>query len=286
MMVTWPAKLLLFGEYTVLLKGEALAIPLTQRSGYWSVTDQVDPSLLEWARWLNGQEATGHLPWPIDTTAFLRFVKDGGSFESNIPSGCGMGSSGALVAALAEQYSTHIPGDLNAQIQGLAFLEKYFHGNSSGMDPLVSLTRKAIHQDPDQGIHLAVLPVIPPELFLVDTGLARQTAPLVHVFRLLLEQEADRTLLLMELLPQVHRAIHAVLHQEQIPFNEAFSAISRLQARLFRPMIPDDLYPHWDGPQHQLKLCGAGGGGYFLGRIKGDQWPDLPYPVIPLSAVL
>ncbi len=285
-MVTWPAKLLLFGEYTVLLKGEALAIPLSQRFGLWSTHKQIDQSLLRWAQWLVNQESAGLLPWPINTASFFQFVENGGVFESNIPSGCGMGSSGALVAAVAEQYSSSIPEDLTTRLHGLAFLEKYFHGNSSGMDPLVSLTRNAIHQDPEQGIRLPQLAEVPPELFLVDTGLARQTAPLVHAFRLLLEEEATRTLLLMELLPQIHRAIHSILHQEHIPFSEAFSAISKLQARLFRPMIPDDLFPHWEGPDHQLKLCGAGGGGYFLGRAKGDQLPDLPYPVFPLTAFL
>ncbi len=285
-MVTWPAKLLLFGEYTVLLKGEALAIPLTQRSGHWATGGSIDPSLLSWARWLVQQKENGKLPWPIDTEAFLRFVEQGGRFESNIPSGCGMGSSGALVAALVEQYSPDIPDDLTKKLQGLAFLEKYFHGNSSGIDPLVSLTRNAIHQDPDLGIRMPTLSAVPQGLFLVDTGLARQTAPLVHAFRLLLEQEADRTLLMMELLPQVHRAIHALIHHQPIPFGEAFSSISRIQARLFRPMIPDDLFPFWDGPSHQLKLCGAGGGGYFLGRSKGEQLPDLPYPVVPLKSFL
>ena len=47
----------------------------------------------------------------------------------------------------------------------------------------------------------------------------------------------------------------------------AFTEISRLQFHAFREMIPEHIYKVWKsvlkGDQHAIKLCGAGGGGYF-----------------------
>ena len=165
-------------------------------------------------------------------------------------------------------------------------LEKYFHGNSSELDPLVSLSRTAIHCDPDQGVRMIQLDMIPKGLFLVESGISRQTAPLVEAFHLLLENESDRNLLLMDLLPQVHRAVHALIHQEMVPFQSAFASISRMQRMLFRAMIPDVMFEHWQGPGHHLKLCGAGGGGFLLGFAPNEQYPLLPFPVHPLDSLL
>lgn len=285
-MVTWPAKLLLFGEYTVLLKGEALAIPLPGMTGHWAKSGQVDLSLLDWAKWLVRQDRNGQLPWPIRTDEFLRFIVEGGQFISSIPQGCGVGSSGALVAACAETYSDQLPADIAIRLRGLAMLEKYFHGNSSGLDPLVSLSRQPIHRDSDMGLQAVRIDSFPKGLFLIETGINRQTAPLVEAFHLLLENESDRNLILMDLLPQVHRAIHALIHQDMIPFQDAFASISRLQRLLFKPMIPDVMNEIWQGPGHQLKLCGAGGGGFMLGFAPREQYPQLPFPIHPLEALL
>lgn len=273
----------MFGEYTVLLKGEALAIPLHGMAGHWMVTDGIDRDLLSWARYLHTLSVSGHLPWPMEVNEFLRYVESGGSFRSDIPRGCGMGSSGALVAAFTESYSTGLPSDPQQIKKGLSVLESHFHGQSSGLDPLVSLTRSPIHVTGSGEVRQVSLPRLPRGFFLVDTGLARHTAPLVQAFRTKLEQASERSILLLDLLPQVQRAVEALLEDDRIPLEEALTAISRIQARVFREMIPEHLVPCWEGRDHHLKLCGAGGGGYFLGYTTGGTWPDLPYPVIPLS---
>ena len=285
-MVPWPSKLLLFGEYTVLLKGEALAIPLSGMSGHWSMGNQVDSALMTWARWLSKLDQTNKLPWSMEISDFLRFAEGGGTFVSTIPNGSGLGSSGALVAGLAQTYSKELPKDLSETARGLALLEKYFHGSSSGLDPLVSLTRKAIHKENDTSYQVLDIPKLPERLFLVDSSIPRQTSSLVNSFRLKLEKESERSILLMDLMPQVHRAIHAVLTNDLIPFRDAFTAISRIQSRIFKEMIPAPVLSIWEGPGYRLKLCGAGGGGFFLGYAPGGQIPDLPFPVLPLTDLL
>ena len=70
-------------------------------------------------------------------------------FESSIPQGYGAGSSGALIAAFYEHFSISPitnPSDthLKELKKELGVLESYFHGNSSGTDPLVSYLKHSL----------------------------------------------------------------------------------------------------------------------------------------------
>jgi mevalonate kinase len=67
-------------------------------------------------------------------------------FDSSIPQGYGIGSSGALVAAIYDQYATDKITVLENLTQEKLLklkkifgrMESYFHGTSSGLDPLNS----------------------------------------------------------------------------------------------------------------------------------------------------
>lgn len=269
-MAPWPGKLLLLGEYTVLMGGEALAVPLRTFRGAWAdPAGAPDPALLAWASWLEELERRDALPWPMDIRGFGTYVRAGGRFHSDIPAGCGLGSSGALVAGLASRWSIANPGDLKALQAGLARLESFFHGNSSGLDPLVSYLGQAVHLDGSgEPQALGDLP-LPPGLFLYDSGLSRRTAPLVARFRQKLEDSAYRRDLEDDLLPPLAEALQALFAGDFHAFGTAFQRISEAQSALFGEMIPDALRPLWTGSGHRMKLCGAGGGGYFLGLADG-----------------
>jgi mevalonate kinase len=268
----WTGKLLLLGEYTVLLGGEALAVPLGTYGGHWT-DGPGDPhaGLCSWAEWLEGLRRKNGLPWAIDTAAFLDFVQQGGRFQSTVPPGCGLGSSGALVAGLTDRWSTEQPAELQALQQGLATLESYFHGSSSGLDPLVSLLGQAVLLAPP-GLPRALgqLP-LPEGLFLYDSGLRRHTAPLVAAFRRQITDIRHRNAVETALLPPLRRAVEALLLEDRGLFREAFIAISETQRTLFADMIPEAVRSLWSGPGYRLKLCGAGGGGYFLGLADDPQ---------------
>ncbi|MBK9733664.1 MAG: hypothetical protein IPO92_01335 [Saprospiraceae bacterium] len=93
------AKLLLFGEYTVTLGSGALSIPYTKYSGSWSYSKKTIPSrdgLLKLYNYLASQH---HLSNEIQLEEFKNNIQKGLYFDSDIPLGYGLGSSGALVAA-------------------------------------------------------------------------------------------------------------------------------------------------------------------------------------------
>ena len=82
----------------------------------------------------------------LDLNSFDKHVKKGMYFDSSIPKGYGVGSSGALVAAVYEKYANNKITVLeNLTREKLLVLkaifskmESFFHGKSSGLDPLNS----------------------------------------------------------------------------------------------------------------------------------------------------
>ena len=67
-------------------------------------------------------------------------------FDSSIPQGYGVGSSGALVAAIYDEYASdkitvleNLTRDKLLQLKTIfSEMESFFHGKSSGLDPLNS----------------------------------------------------------------------------------------------------------------------------------------------------
>ena len=284
-MMTWPGKLLLFGEYTVLLGGDALAVPVTGLTGEWVVDTVPDHRLMRVLERIQDRERREGNSFPLDLERFRAFLEEGGRFRSTIPEGCGLGSSGALVAALIETFGSQaLPTQLADRQRLLAQVENLFHGNSSGLDPLVSLERQAIRVNgTDQSVD--TVPAQPnAHWFLLDTELPRETAPLVHQFHQRLEEEDTYPqAITTSLLPVVEAAITHLLAADDAALWASLQELNALQAELFTPMIPRAIQSIWSHPDYLLKLCGAGGGGFFLGYSRTEQLPRLSYPIIPLT---
>ncbi len=94
---------------------------------------------------LEGLEAMGKLPCDLDLQKFRTDLDKGMHFDSSIPQGFGVGSSGAIVAAIYDNYSKDkIASDANMSNEKFielkkifGILESYYHGKSSGLDPLI-----------------------------------------------------------------------------------------------------------------------------------------------------
>ena len=66
----------------------------------------------------------------------------------------------------------------------------------------------------------------------------------------------------------VEHALHFYLEGENSMLKECISTISQFQREYFDEMIPSHIKTQWDEllskPGVYMKLCGAGGGGYFI----------------------
>ncbi len=270
----YPAKLLLFGEHVLLLGASALAVPVPAFSGYW---EQASPKadirglqmqLAEFAKQLDD------LPG-IDAARLKKDLLFGLFFRSDIPVGYGLGSSGALCAAVYDRYFREKTSDLTALKSVFARMESFFHGASSGIDPLTSYLNKPLLIRNKVEVLIAEVAEWKsgrPVVFLLDSKLPRQTGPLVQWF---LEQNGDEDFarkLQSELLPAHEAMVQSWLHAAPETFWQNLKKVSRFQLEHFEPMVPATVRAFWqknlDSEDFTLKICGAGGGGFVLGFAK------------------
>jgi mevalonate kinase len=269
---------LLFGEYSVLRGGAALAVPLPQFGGKWrydmTALDK-QYSLYDFCEYL--KNTTIFPAYFAEKALFLQEeLRKGLYFDSNILRGYGAGSSGALTAAVLWAFGYDEKMPLEDLKKLLGKMESFFHGASSGLDPLVCLVQKNILITPQKTIKTAEIPPSVLTSFLIDTHRPRKTEPLVQLFFEKLNTEnqtknIDFQLNLdNELVPNVEKALQALLQGDTLLLWQAITLISFWQFQLLRDMIPLPLQYVWQqgltsGDLFRLKLCGAGGGGYLLG---------------------
>ncbi|MBL7804668.1 MAG: hypothetical protein JNL02_13085 [Saprospiraceae bacterium] len=273
-MQRYPAKLLLFGEHVLLLGAPALSVPVETFGGHWewhspdTPMRELDLKLLEFARSpvLRGVDV-------IDTEALENDLGLGLYFDSNIPTGYGLGSSGALVAAVYDRYAKSKSDDPQVLKQIFARMEAYFHGHSSGIDPLTSYLGKAVKVREIQEVETVQQQDWAPHgpvVFLLDSALPRHSGPMIQWFQTQAQKPDFFNLLKNRYLPDLEETIGHWLEGELDPFLSKAAEISAFQFEHFSPLIPESVREIWARAlaRHKnvhFKLCGAGGGGFVLG---------------------
>jgi mevalonate kinase len=265
----------------VLLRGaSALAVPVHRFSGHWMEAASgtlSEQSLL--------RDFVSRLPVMehFDVVGLKNDLAGGLYFKSNIPQGYGLGSSGALCAALYDRYCTQKTTDLSLLKSIFAQMESPLHGQSSGIDPLTCYIDKPLLIQNRTEVRLAESRHWPdgqrPVVWLIDSELPRQTGPLVTWFMERSAQPDFGAILAEQILPAHEAMLTAWLNADIVGFWDNIHTISQLQYKYMPPMIPANpaLCRAWeksfDLPDVALKICGAGGGGYVLGfaRKKGDM---------------
>ncbi|RXQ92955.1 mevalonate kinase [Ancylomarina salipaludis] len=282
------AKILLFGEYAVLFNSMGLSIPYTHFKGELSFIDENKYTDRQFARRSNEELSKfsfflkeNKLDDVIKLEALNRDIAKGLYFESSIPESYGLGSSGALCAAIYKKYARKaIPNnriikteqitELKAQFSQL---ESGFHGQSSGLDPLNSYLKLPLLIHNSQKIELVTLPGRKfgqdSAIFLVDTDKQGNTAPLVKAFLKKCEEEEYSEQIKQEFIPLNNNCIQELIKGESTPFFNNVAKLSSFQLEHFRSMIPDEFLAIWElgleNKMFSLKLCGSGGGGFLLG---------------------
>jgi len=273
----YHSKVLLFGEHTVVKGSQALATPFDKHSGTWQFatdsteTQKLQQKLPQFAQYLQKQ-AFEEL---LEVASFSKELELGLFFKSTIPTGYGMGSSGALCAAIFNRYKKRDITDLTSLKNIFGEMESFFHGSSSGMDPLVCYLNYPILFSKKE-IKQVSLPTTTPfdsgALFLLDTQLQRETAPFVNGFLERCTNPIYNAHCTDTLAPLVNQAIAHYLAGNWQALYKAWTDISQFQFNYFDFMIPASFKEVWRQglmDQHfKLKICGAGGGGYLLGITK------------------
>ncbi len=283
------AKILLFGEYGIIENSKALAIPYQQfKGGLKLPAGKMDEKQKESNRHLRAfyeylVEKSRQHPDLLDLNLdeFRKDLDAGLYFDSDIPEGYGLGSSGAVVAAVYERYARNkisvlenLTRDKLIRLREIfALMESFFHGKSSGLDPLNSYLSVPILIHEADAIEPTGIPQGSREgkgaIFLIDTQVKGETAPLVQLFMEKLKDEGFRHVLKEQFIKYTNVCVNDFLHGD---FKSLLGNVKQLSATVyehFRPMIPAHMLDVWKkGMQtgdYYLKLCGSGGGGYMLG---------------------
>lgn len=287
------SKIMLFGEYSIILGSMGLTIPYAHFNGQLGFingnryTDldfarRSNRQMADYYRYLSDLENNQHqLPEGFNLQQMARDIDEGLYFESTIPEGYGLGSSGALVAALYHRYGpktnqSKLNGngeDIAALKKKMAFLESYFHGTSSGIDPLICYLKNPLLLKDQKTISPVEIPrydLHPGDaIFLVNSGKPGKTAPLVQQFISDCEHPAFYSLMTTQYIPINNRCIQTLTQGNLDAFLPALKELSHFQTQHFRRMIPGNIEADWqhglDSEQFTLKLCGSGGGGFVLG---------------------
>lgn len=264
----FPSKVLLFGEYTVLHGGKALAVPVRKFSGtlQFEKKRSLDKNFQSLHQYLQGDHGLTSI---LDFALFEKELHEGLYFNSDIPIGYGMGSSGALIAAIYDRYALD-PIQSESELRVIfSKMESFFHGASSGFDPLVSYLKTPILVLQDT---VKQIPFFWPDdydIYLIDSRGPRETSKFVHIFLDKFSGKHQREHLSETLAKWNDQIIDSLIEKQHGELISLLKRISLFQLNQFKEMIPSNITKLWElGCEDQnftIKLCGAGGGGFFLG---------------------
>lgn len=282
------SKLLLFGEYTVVKGSRALAVPYPPYAAKWSFENdekqrKSNEALAKFQTHLTERD---DLLCQLDLDEFVIDIEEGIWLDSDIPRGYGLGSSGAVCAAVYDRYGIDkIEGnntDKLAQLKTIfAQMESYFHGASSGADPLICYVNQAVVMS-RQKLHTVTIPHLNKGkggVFLFNTNISRSTEPLVNLFLEKCKNPEFEQKISTELALYADGCIDAFLQKNKnILFNN-LRKLSHFQYQYFQEMIPKNYRQIWatglESGDYILKLCGAGGGGFMLGFTEDFEQVNL-----------
>ncbi|MDE3742925.1 mevalonate kinase [Maribacter polysaccharolyticus] len=282
------SKILLFGEYGIIKDSKGLSIPYNFFKG--ALKKDTDPSeaalksngyLRDFVAYLESIVAQEPNLVAFDFESLKGDVEDGMYFDSSIPQGYGVGSSGALVAAIYDKYALdkitvleNLTREKLLRLKAIfGKMESFFHGKSSGLDPLNSYLSLPILINSKDNIESTSIPSQNKEgkgaVFLLDSGATGETAPMVQLFMEQMKHEGFRQMLKDQFIKHTDACVEDFISGNMKSLFGNLKQLSHVVLDNFKPMIPAKFHQLWrhgiDTNDYYLKLCGSGGGGYILG---------------------
>ncbi|GAA4268319.1 mevalonate kinase family protein [Hyunsoonleella aestuarii] len=279
------SKILLFGEYGIIKDSKGLSIPYNYYNGALKTEENLselsrksNQSLKRFAEYLEGIDES---LVRFDIQLLKSHIEGGMYFDSSIPQGYGVGSSGALVAAIYDKYAKdkitvleNLTREKLLKLKAIfSEMESFFHGKSSGLDPLNSYLSIPILINSKDNIEATGIPSQNVEgknaVFLLDSGIIGETAPMVRIFMENMKQEGFRNMLKDQFIKHTDACVEDFLKGNIKSLFKNTKQLSKIVLNNFKPMIPIQFHELWkkgiESNEFYLKLCGSGGGGYILG---------------------
>ncbi len=294
-MESFNSKVLLFGEYSALYNSMALVMPYDRFSGQLTFTKEGPHNKFAYRSNEYLKKFSGFISSHVDDNFVLEVkqfeweIENGLFFQSNIPQGYGLGSSGALVVAIFLRYLKKAK-ELKDELKGLTVetaqklkmslgqMESYFHGTSSGLDPLSIILNKPILYKSAEDVSPVKIPGKKESgknvIFLLNTGIARQTSTMMSEFRNFCKKTGFRNKIHDVLVNYTNDSIGSFLNEDPESLYKNLDKLIQFQLQEMNFFIPSSFQKAitngLNNGDYFLKLCGAGGGGFMLGFT--DNW--------------
>ena len=279
------SKILLFGEYGIIKNSKGLSIPYNFYKGGLKLgnldSDTIKKSNKSLSLFRDFLKKIDSSIITFDFNKMNNELIEGLYFDSTIPQGYGVGSSGALVAAFYDRYTenkiTVLENLTRHKIITLknifSKMESYFHGKSSGLDPLNSYLSLPILINSKNQIETTGIPLQSSigkgAVFLLDSGKSSETAPMVDIFFKSMENKNYSKIIREDFIKITDSCVEDFLSADFKSLFLDIKKLSKVVLENFKPMIPKNFHQLWakgiESNDYYLKLCGSGGGGYILG---------------------
>jgi len=267
------SKILLFGEYGIMLNSDALSIPFKKFSGYLQKSNLISNEqrisnikLIELYNYIIKNESLSEI---INFQNFKNDIDSGLYFNSNIPIASGLGSSGALVSSIINKYSKiDLSSIQNEELKKImSIIESKFHGNSSGFDPLVSFFNKPIMLSAGNIKLLNNLKFPNFKIYLIDSEISSSTSEMIELFNQKKNQKDFLSVFNSSFIKITNECIYNLMYSSD-HFKDSIKNLSETTFENMNEMIPESINEIWQqglkSNNYYLKLCGSGGGGFFL----------------------
>ncbi len=281
------AKILLFGEYGIIKDSKGLAIPYNSYKGALKLdnnsTETAIHSNIKLKEYFSYLSSIDSNLVSFDLIKLEKDIQNGLYFDSTIPQGYGVGSSGALVAAIYDKYANekitvleNLTKEKLVKLKTIfSEMESFFHGKSSGLDPLNSYLSIPILINSKDNLEATGIPMQKEgkgAVFLLDSNQIGETEPMVNIFMNKMKNEGFRKMISNDFAKVTDACIEDFLHGNVKSLFGNVKELSKVVLNHFKPMIPKTFHKIWqqgiETNDYYLKLCGSGGGGYILGFTK------------------
>ena len=270
---SFSSKILLFGEYAIMRDSDALSIPFKKFFGFFSKSKDLsadqkisNSNLEDLYAYLVEKEYLNNI---INLNKLKADIDSGLYFRSNIPIGSGLGSSAAITSSIIYHYSRveFDPINLIELKNIMSLIESKFHGQSSGFDPLASFFRKPILLRSNNAEIIDNISSKNFKIYLLDSGSESSTSKMIDLFNKKLAQKNFKNIFEKSFVNLTNKCISNFINDNP-EFKDSIIDLSLSTYNNMSEMIPEYLKDMWisglSSEKYFLKLCGSGGGGYFL----------------------
>ena len=271
--ISFNSKILLFGEYGIMHDSNALSIPYKKFNGSLSKSDHLSEdqkisnrNIESLYKYIIQEDYLNDI---INSDNLKEEIDSGLYFDSNIPIGSGLGSSGALVSSIISRYSkVDLKSFSNSEIKKImSLVESKFHGNSSGFDPAVSYFNKPMLYSNQKIKLIERIAFKDFKVYIIDSQIDSSTKKMIKVFEDKISKSEFRLFFNSKFINNTNQCIYHLINTSKL-FRDSVKELSNDTLHNFQEMIPEKLKNKWKegikNDSYYMKLCGSGGGGFFL----------------------